>query len=972
MSTNFKKLISFLISFCLILEQSVFAQAIDLSRYFVHNPAQAIQSDKFRPLHLRYLGYDNQGQDFKLLLDKGDTKKEDIDSPAYIEENTQTLLKYFFIGLALPNEKFWVNLRPDSPDNILDPDLEKTDIGRIFLEADVQLKKDTASFTSPQTPEGKVYWDKLYQKAGELFSSENITIPTLTRPWIVPNEIIIREAPDNAYSYKATLKVMLEEDYLKSPEHQGTSHQHNFIDPRLKELNEYSTQLIKELIIPKLTYQVNTAKRYAHLRQVYYSLILAQWFKQKFGRQSPVTGLRLPDENNPYLKLIDSKDLTNLTTKEPYYDKQTYFKQYQQSFKDGEYNLSEPIYTPYGQSIRKYMSGGMFFGKEVSSAIEEGRVNASQKSFFGKIFLPFFIAATVSYSSVTFGEPIRLHYNGEKGTEKSIPLSAGTRAEINVLKNALLDPDSRKKYPDDSKNNRKSMLNKLMVKIDNDKEKIEFLKEISRHSDLKAEVMALWHKSLGNLKNSSLGNLPDAGIELGLIDIEEEIKKFNEAVKNLYGDDLVEYLRGVKFDTGLFNGETINKWIEGSGEKILRHSEKGPGTGNGTKDMYDSILALVLAGRNQSEEINTDEGRKALQQNTKVWKYIKESGVSPDENPKDWLKNLKEKGIDKMNPAEIAMRNYLDFDVLNLNPNANMPSFGELLISATLNMDSEQRKKYIANQVSDGDSEAERKWVERLMNMPDSKERLWKDFSTALLLKLGKIIDGNIDLQNVLNVFLCPEFEGAAKGVLKEIIGEDEGGQLLGITLAVDWNLRNHSIEATDENIGKAVHLTVAALKSDLFDPNIFTEETFQAILVHSANSKNLRNASRQFKESAIRAGVPGIIEIENFSGLKQRLRIIFTDEINKSKRVLIFNAHGQRDSLGNEENESGEDLSVTDLAEVLSEYNEAGGDLSELTLLVRSCYSQDYAEGVLERLNELLIKRGREAVLPKRVFFFQ
>src|SRR3989338_1048678 len=135
------------------------------------------------------------------------------------------------------------------------------------------------------------------------------------------------------------------------------------------------------------------------------------------------------------------------------------------------------------------------------------------------------------------------------------------------------------------------------------------------------------------------------------------------------------------------------------------------------------------------------------------------------------------------------MENYLrfDYDVLNLNPNANLPSFGELLISATLNMDLEQRKKYIANQVSGGDSEAERKWVERLMNMPDSKERLWKDFSTALLLKLGKIIDGNIDLQNVLNVFLCPEFEGAAKGVLKDIVGEDEGGQLLGITLAVDW-----------------------------------------------------------------------------------------------------------------------------------------------------------------------------------------
>ena len=359
MTPNFRKLISLFISFCFILEQTAFAQSIDLSHYFVHNPSQAIsQSDKFRPLHLRYLGYDNLSQDFKLLLDKGDTKKDDLENKAYIEENTQTLMKYFFIGLSLPNEKFWVNLRPDAPDNILDDDLAKTDIGRILLEADVQLKKDTAGLTSPQTQEGKVYWDKLYKRAGELFGSENITIPTLTRPWIVPNEIIIREAPDNAYIYKATLKVMLEEDYLKgyqpsafssqqsSPNFQPLTSNYSFSDPRLKELNEYSTQLIKETIIPKLTYAVNTSKRYAPLRQVYYSLILAQWFKARYA-----------DKDTTYSRLINRKDLTNLVSKESW-SKTTYFKQYQKSFKDGEYNISEPVYTPFGQTIRSYFSGG--------------------------------------------------------------------------------------------------------------------------------------------------------------------------------------------------------------------------------------------------------------------------------------------------------------------------------------------------------------------------------------------------------------------------------------------------------------------------------------------------------------------------------------------------------------------------------------------------------------------------------------
>jgi len=373
----------FFFCFCLIFEQTSFAQVaqtLDISGYFNQARNAVIPQDKFRPLHLRYISYDSQSNDFQLLLDKGDTKfdnhlaNELTSSPANELNNaTKELLKYFFIGLSLPNDKFWVNLRPDSPDNIIDDDVAMTDIGRIFLEADVQLKKDTANFTSPQDPEGKVYWDKLYKKAEELFGTENITIPTLTRPWIVPNEIIIREAPDNAYIYKATLKVMLEEDYLRGmkDEGRGTIINYSFKDPRLKELNEYSTQLIRELVIPKLTYQVNTSKRYASLRQVYYSLILAQWFKARFRSQMTENREQRTEKANDYFKLIDSGALTNLVSKE-LYDKQDYFQQYQKSFQDGEYNLTEPIYTPMGQSIRKYMSGGMMFGTEqVSSAISK-------------------------------------------------------------------------------------------------------------------------------------------------------------------------------------------------------------------------------------------------------------------------------------------------------------------------------------------------------------------------------------------------------------------------------------------------------------------------------------------------------------------------------------------------------------------------------------------------------------------------
>ncbi|MCG2713897.1 MAG: hypothetical protein L6308_03515 [Candidatus Omnitrophica bacterium] len=382
MKRKFPKILYFLVCFLLIFEQSGFAQVagqLDISRYF-SGLSSSLSLDKFRPLHLRYLSYDNLNNSFNLLLDKGDSK--DL-KETNLKDSTKELMNYFFTGIALPNDSFWVNLRPDSPDNIIDPYLAQTDLGKIFLEADLQLKKDTASFTSPQTREGKQYWDKLYKKAGELFGSENITIPTLTRPWIVPGEIIIRESTDNAYIYKATLKVMLEQDYLKG------SAVYNFQDERLKQLNEYSSQLIRATIIPKLTKDVNTAKRYAPLRQAYYSLILAQWFKQKFYGKGGF-----------YSSLINRNNLTGLTSKEAW-SKTTYFQAYQKSFKEGEYNIKEQVYALGSPTIRSYMSGGIAWQdiSKVSFPIVGTEKRNPFNSKLGKFIIAAFVAGAIIFPS---------------------------------------------------------------------------------------------------------------------------------------------------------------------------------------------------------------------------------------------------------------------------------------------------------------------------------------------------------------------------------------------------------------------------------------------------------------------------------------------------------------------------------------------------------------------------------------------
>jgi len=401
------KLFSLLLCFCFFFQQTGFAQVageLNIAGY-IGSLRNSIIQDKFRPLHLRYISYNPQENNFRLLLDKGNLKNP---KNSEIEDASKILLNYFLVGVTLPNDSFWVNLRPDSPDNIIDDELARTDVGKILLESDLQLKKDTAKFTSPETPEGREYWNKLYAKAGELLGSSNISIPTLTRPWIVPGEIIIRETDTSAYIYKASLEVMLEQDYLKN------SAVYNFSDERLKTLNEYSSELIRELIIPKLTQEINTSKRYAPLRQVYYSLIMAQWFKARFRGKA-----------GGYASLIDTYNLNGLNSLTPCL-KETYFKEYQKSFKDGEYSIKEPIQTPFGQSIRSYFSGG------VDLNIIPGNLPPTQRGL-----------VNITSPSPS-GEPITVFRGGEK-TADEIAGKNGLKVDIDASGAATVTQSSAEK-----------------------------------------------------------------------------------------------------------------------------------------------------------------------------------------------------------------------------------------------------------------------------------------------------------------------------------------------------------------------------------------------------------------------------------------------------------------------------------------------------------------------------------------------
>ena len=499
----FKKLISILLSFTFITTQPVFAQGVaqlNMAQYLSSMPAVA--ADRFRPLHMRYLSYDIEKDSFQLLLDKGDNKDINVGNgpDRSFQEKTKVLMEYFQIGLSLPNDKFWVNLRPDAQDQIIDPELEKTDLGKVMLEADLQLKKDTASFTSPQTPEGRLYWDKLYKKAGELFGTENITIPTITRPWIVPGEIILRQGEDSAYIFKANMKVMLEQDHLKG------SQVYDFKDPRMKELNEYSSQLIRELIIPKLTKEVNISKRYAALRQVFFSLVMARWFKDTFSGKP-----------GQYAQLIDSHNLNNLTSKEAW-SKSYYFNEYKKSFEKGEYNFKEDIYTPSGQVIRSYVSGG------VVTPMENPVKNTITNTITGRM-LPVLLAVGIGFSSFFLG-------NGGTGAMKEVDAE---EYSVMARQDNTLTTAKYFRARKETHDNIRAFTRDLEEKFPHSRQIIRKIQEYIMN--LSKEVFSLSPAELKKMADILLVTRKKYHTDYPIIGLDESLKEIFEPIDNLVGNN---------------------------------------------------------------------------------------------------------------------------------------------------------------------------------------------------------------------------------------------------------------------------------------------------------------------------------------------------------------------------------------------------------------------------------------------------
>ena len=152
---------------------------------------------------------------FNFILDKGDSQKRNDD----LRKESAKLVKYFLASITTPENDLWVNLSPYEKNRIIPQSFGQTDMGRDLLAEDYILKQITASLIYPQEEFGKKFWIRIYQQAARQYGTTNIPVNTLNKVWIVPNHAKVYEHGNTAFVVKASLKVMLEEDYLSFQKH---------------------------------------------------------------------------------------------------------------------------------------------------------------------------------------------------------------------------------------------------------------------------------------------------------------------------------------------------------------------------------------------------------------------------------------------------------------------------------------------------------------------------------------------------------------------------------------------------------------------------------------------------------------------------------------------------------------------------------------------------------------------------------
>ncbi len=298
---------------------------VSLSRAFVPALLKGVRVYPEDPFHLDF------------ILDKG----EGAPSSEVLKDDSARLIRYFLAALTIPEKDLWVNLSPYERDRIVPEAFGQTEMGRDLLAQDYVLKQITASVMNPKTAVGRKFWDRVYAEAHARYGTSNVPVDTLNKVWIVPEKAVIYENDRSAYVVESRLKVLQEKDY------QVLEAESQSVD-LYKGSEAVESAVIREVVIPVLEKEINEGVEFARLRQVYHSLILAIWFKDKV--RAGLLGQAYFDQNK-----VSGVDIRDKAAPEKIWER------YVESFRKGVYNFIKEEFDPgEGQLIsRKYFSGGI-------------------------------------------------------------------------------------------------------------------------------------------------------------------------------------------------------------------------------------------------------------------------------------------------------------------------------------------------------------------------------------------------------------------------------------------------------------------------------------------------------------------------------------------------------------------------------------------------------------------------------------
>ncbi|MFF9157558.1 hypothetical protein ACF1AB_35655 [Streptomyces sp. NPDC014846] len=328
------------------------------ARGLIRQPGNSLRSPggvDFSTLDISYVGQTKTGN-LSYAFSAKNTDEET--APGYGgAEKAQLISDAFFTWLALTPDHFWVNLNPDDPDTIMKAPFDRTDAGRVLLEADMEMKHDFGRAEDPKTDAGKRFWEGISKVDGKPCMGS-------TRNWITPKKAEVRIEDDGAYILSAPLEVQTVAQDYSTPGPGG-----GMPCTLTKEQTAHNMDVYRQTVLPVVEKQINEDAKYADLRRVYKARIAAEYVRQTVARDPRAFG-------GSFGRIIDSDQVKRwpLRGENAGWDKMTVWKEMKRSYSEGDFKYEIPV----GGEVWVYTVGGVDMTKQPQRKVGRARFRAEK------------------------------------------------------------------------------------------------------------------------------------------------------------------------------------------------------------------------------------------------------------------------------------------------------------------------------------------------------------------------------------------------------------------------------------------------------------------------------------------------------------------------------------------------------------------------------------------------------------------